>query len=373
MRSPGCTSTPAPSDGCSTPRRSAGTLDARLIALLKRHVAAIDYAGAALVWRPDAIVVQAVETLDASRVDAWLRHWACDNRPVPPELRRVPATAMAMASARLDLSSLRELAYRVIPEADHPRLANLEAVLSGLLLGQDLASRILPALGPGAMAYVESPGDPAAEGGASNGASAARGRLFPVVLVVDISGGRPADARRAGRSASSPSPSAPDALDNALKTLLALLAMDEKRVPGGSTIARVDAGGTPVSTLRPPIPFAYAVNRAGGRLVLGTSAPSVARYLEAAADPRAGAVPRLPGRRVPGIRHVRLHRPRRRDPARRQVPRPRGRHGRRARHRPAAEVQDDLEQVLALGASSAPPSSPAGSNPTPPPSTARSD
>jgi len=44
-----------------------------------------------------------------------------------------------------------------------------------------------------------------------------------------------------------------------------------------------------VKTLEPPIPFAYAVDRAGHRLVLGDSAGAVERYLACGADPQAGA------------------------------------------------------------------------------------
>ena len=64
--------------------------------------------------------------------------------------------------------------------------------------------------------------------------------------------------------------------------------MDEKRAQGRSRITtRVVAGAT-VTTLDPPIPFAYAVDRARDRLVLGTSADAVARYLESSSDPKAG-------------------------------------------------------------------------------------
>ncbi len=44
-----------------------------------------------------------------------------------------------------------------------------------------------------------------------------------------------------------------------------------------------------MTTLSTPIPLAYAIDRPGGRLILGTSAPAVARYLEHAADPEAGS------------------------------------------------------------------------------------
>ena len=41
-------------------------------------------------------------------------------------------------------------------------------------------------------------------------------------------------------------------------------------------------------TLDLPIPFAYAIDRANHRVVLGTKAEAVARYLECSSDPAAG-------------------------------------------------------------------------------------
>jgi hypothetical protein len=78
------------------------------------------------------------------------------------------------------------------------------------------------------------------------------------------------------------------ALDNALRTVLALLALDEKRGEGRSRIVTLDVAGASVMTLDIPLPFAFAVARAEGRLVLGTSAAAVARHLESSSDPEAG-------------------------------------------------------------------------------------
>jgi hypothetical protein len=109
-----------------------------------------------------------------------------------------------------------------------------------------------------------------------------------VVLVVDLAG----DPGRASPKKEGQGPSAPsvaDALDNTLRTVLAMVALDEKRGQGRAAIATSDAAGVPVRTLSTPIPFAYAVDRAGGKLVLGTSAASVAGYLQSASDPQAGS------------------------------------------------------------------------------------
>ena len=52
--------------------------------------------------------------------------------------------------------------------------------------------------------------------------------------------------------------------------------MDEKRNNGRSQIATRSVAGVNVTTLDPPIPFAYAIDRASSRLILGTSAEAVA-------------------------------------------------------------------------------------------------
>jgi hypothetical protein len=317
--------------------------------MLRRHLAAIDYAGAALVWRSDAIVVHAVETLEPSRAEGWLRQWAGDSRAYRPELRRVPPTALALASAQVNFLALRDAVYQAVPDADHPRLRNLEALLSGLLLGQELSSRILPALGPAVIAYLDAPADSAADKSEGPGSPAGRGGLFPLVVVVDLAGGDPGSREAVPRRRGPSGVVVSDAAENALRTLLTVMALDEKRGRGKASIVTSEAAGASVFTLNVPIPFAFAIDRTADRLVLGTSAASVAHYLEAASDPEAGnrfrewqaaafatyetfvcvdldALTRLAGR-------YRAH----------LAQRLAARQG-----RPAAEVDADLEQALAL-------------------------
>ncbi len=322
--------------------------DLRVRAILERHLAAIDYAGAALVWRPGAIVVDAVETLEPSRVDGWLRRWAGDRRACRPELRRVPATAVGFASAHVDFTALRDAVYQLVSEADHPRLRNLEAALKGLMLGQELSSRILPALGPGVVAYLEGPSETNADSDTGPASSSRPGGLFPLVVVVDLSekGGR-RDRETGGGGL--PAAPLPDAIDNALRTLLSLMALDEKRGQGKGGIRSSESAGVSVRTLSTPLPFAYAVDRAGGRLVLGTSAPAVARYLQSVSDPEAGARFRdlhaAAFERYETFVCVDL------DALSRLAERYRDRVARNLasrQKRPAADVNRDLEHVLAL-------------------------
>jgi len=139
------------------------------------------------------------------------------------------------------------------------------------------------------------------------------------------------------------------ALENALRTVLALTAMDEKRNGGRSRIRTRVVAGTTVTTLDYPIRFAYAVDGAGSRLVVGTSADSVARYLEGSSDPKAGErFRRLQAAAFPGDETffcVDL------DALNKLA----GRHRSRLvqslaarKQRPATDVDRDLTQVLAL-------------------------
>lgn len=318
--------------------------DARFLEMLRRHLSAVDYAGAALVWRPDAIVVHAVETLDAPRADAWLRRWAGDARPCRPALRRVPRTALAMACLHVDLTALREAVYEVVPEADHQRLRNFEVLLTGLLLGHDVI-QILPVLGPGMVAYLDEPAEPTP---AKADSPPGRGSLFPLVVVVDLATGNGGPAPDAGRGGPSLAIVA-DSLENALRTVLTVVAMDEKHGRGRAAIATSPAAVASVMTLNIPIPFACAIDRAGGRLVLGTSAASVARYLESSSDPDAGARFRdWQAAAFPGYETfvcVDL------DALTRLAGRYRGRLASKLaarQDRPVSEVETDLHHVLAL-------------------------
>jgi hypothetical protein len=79
------------------------------------------------------------------------------------------------------------------------------------------------------------------------------------------------------------------AIDNALRTVLAMVAMDETRAEGRSRITTRVVASTSVTTLDPPITFAYAVDQIRDRLVLSTSPAAIVRYLEHAGDQSAGS------------------------------------------------------------------------------------
>jgi hypothetical protein len=263
--------------------------DALILALLERYLAAVDYAGAALVVDSHALVLHMVETLDPSRVDPWLRRWA--GTPAPPGPARpqaVPDSALGIAAAHLDTQALVDALLQLVPDEDQGRIQNMETVFSGLLMGQDLRTRILPSLGPRAIVYLDSP-----DLDVGTAPPAGPGGLLPVVAILSFSEGAagPGPGRQVGRTAAPASPSGVfvgAALENALRTILGVTALDEKRNRGGSRIVVRAVAGANVTALDTLSPFAYAVDHAKGQLVLGTSAAAVARYLESLSNPRAG-------------------------------------------------------------------------------------
>jgi hypothetical protein len=267
-------------------RKPADPAEARALGVIVRYVSALNHIGAALTWRDGIVSIQTAESLDPTKLDPALVRWAKDPRPLDPELAKIPATAFAMASAGIDLEAVYVLFRQLFTDEQRPRLANLEAALSGLLLGQDLHRRVFPALGPSWVAYSDSPG-----------ASDPTPRVVSAIpLVVAIGLSDPAPAASSGPAASDqPGPDAEPpavtvaaAIDNALRTTLALAAIDQKRKREGRGVVAREVAGARVVTLDTPIPFAYAVDRVHRRLVVGNSAWAVGRYLEATGDPRAG-------------------------------------------------------------------------------------
>jgi hypothetical protein len=145
------------------------------------------------------------------------------------------------------------------------------------LLGQDLRSRILPQLGPGAIAYVEAQPEAIESPATGSAPTTEFPRPFAQVLVVSLrNDGRPGAV------------TATAAVDNALRTVLSLAALDEKRNNGRSQITTRTVAGANVTTLDHPIPFAYALDSAHSRLIVGSSPGAVARYLESASNPGGG-------------------------------------------------------------------------------------
>jgi hypothetical protein len=320
--------------------------DRQGLSLLERYLGAIESGGAALVTRGGQIALQAAACFDPGRFEETCGRWARAARSAPPELDRVPSTALAVGSLSVDAASIYEFALSLVPEPDRVRVENLERALSGILLGQDLRTRILPSVGPGILAIVDAPGED--DSTVVPDGSQGLFRMFPVVVALEL-----ADALSPKAGADDPNSQARvsviSAVENALRTIASLACLDEKRASGHTRVVTREIAGVQVVGFDPPLPFAYAVDRAKRTLVVGNSIRAIERHLNADTG-SAGAIRfrSLQSRAFPEARSffcldlagiesvVRKQRERVVESISRQ------------KHRPRDEVSRDVDQVVAL-------------------------
>jgi hypothetical protein len=292
----------------------------RFLELVGRYLAAVRYAGAAVEWR-GGFVLHTHELVDPARLGPGLKRWAARPEPLEPGLPRIPSTALAVATAQVDFGALLDALEQLIPEADRSRFDNFMLLLRGLMLGRDVRSAVAPNLGPGVTAYVEPP--PA-------------GLRFPngsLVLAVRL-----APAPEGAKTA--------EAVDNALRTVVAMAALDVKRGGGRLPVVTAPWRGATITSLDGTPPSAYTVH--DGRVILGTP-DAVARALDAQAGvSETGRFEHLRERFFPGASSYvcvdlralyRAADPNRAALARRQAAR---------QNRPEADALRDVDQALAL-------------------------
>jgi hypothetical protein len=241
----------------ASPKPEKPPAEERVVALLDRYVAAMQYAGLALEWK-EGVVLHLEEALDPERLDPWIKAWAGRADPAEPEAVPIPPSALATGRLSLDFPALLAALRLIVPETEKPRIENLLEALRGIALGRDLATDILPKLGPGVWAYVEAPD--------ANDSSLG----LPFVLSVRIS--KESDVGVA--------------LENVLRTLLAFYALDEKHGGGRLRLGAREHDGVSVIALEPATPMAFAV--CAGRLVLGRSPEAVSRALASDQGARRG-------------------------------------------------------------------------------------
>ncbi len=244
----------------SAPRQKSGDDDV-VFSLLGRYLGAVRYAGAALEWR-DGLILHTEEVVNPDALAPSLKQWAGRTGTPGPASRRVPESALFMATAHMDFGALYDVLSPLIQERDRPKLDNVTTAINGLLLGLNGRSDIVPHLGPGLLFYVERPdGEPNA-------------RRLPSVLSIELGEGE-----AAARASS--------AIDNALRTFLAIYALDDKHGGGRLRIETraAAAGSGTITSLSPSTPFAYTIH--ASRLILGTSPETVSRAVAAMSNPKA--------------------------------------------------------------------------------------
>jgi len=253
-------------------------------ALIRRCVGALESAGAALVVGEGHLALDTALVFEARKFHEVVGSGTVGSTSTAPQIDHVPATTLAVATLQVDLAALYKLFLQSVPESEQPRLANAEIALTGIFLGQDVRTRILPGLGPWILACADAPADWVS--GRKSDVPIGRTWPFPSVIALELKAGQDQDPYHASAARQA---TVADAVDNALNTLLALVTFNGKLSEARSRIVTREVSGVTVKTLDPPVPFAYAVDRAGHRLVLGDSAGAVERYLACGTDPRAGA------------------------------------------------------------------------------------
>jgi hypothetical protein len=213
--------------------------------LAGRYLEALKYFGVALQLR-DGVVLHTHESLDPSRLDEPLRRWAARPGDAEALLRRVPSDSLLLAAGRVDLAAICDEMLMLLDGEERAQAQNILDAMSGMLLGKDPRKEIFPHLGPGIIAYVAQDGD--------------RSEMrLAVVVAIELSGGRVVSG----------------AIENGLRTLLALAALDPKRAATGAKVETVEDEGVRLTVLRGPATLlAYYVEP--GLLAVGNSAESVA-------------------------------------------------------------------------------------------------
>ncbi len=252
-------------------------------ALIRRYAAALESAGAALVADEAGLALNVAEVFEPGKFQELFGKTATSRVSAAPRMERVPGTTLAVGSLEIDLSSLTTFLRQMVPASEQNRLANIEVTLKGIFLGQDPSTRILPALGPRIVAFAEAP----ASWDATAHSDDPTGVKWPFPSAVAIQLQDTLDRPAGSQDQTTPSPA--DAVDNALNTGLAALALTPKLASAAAHIEGREVAGTMVKTLTPAIPLAYAVDRAGKRLVVGNSSSVVERYLAGGSDSSAGA------------------------------------------------------------------------------------
>src|SRR5262249_39834882 len=160
------------------------------------------------------------------KVSPGLLNWASrTDRPDPARLR-VPSTALMVATGHVDFGALFDGLAALVPADGRAKWDNMTIALDGLLLGRDVRTSIAPRLGAGLPVYYERP------------ETDGRGAGLPAVVQAQV--GRDADGVQAA-----------GAVDNALRTMLAVYALDDQHGGGKLRFESRPADGATVTALSP--------------------------------------------------------------------------------------------------------------------------
>lgn len=225
--------------------------------LIRRMIGAADAVGMALAWKEGRIELHLHEVFDATRIDEPLRRWAA--RPMTGDpgtwLADLPESTLAVAFGPLDGLAFVDLLIGLVPRSERARIDAAMTLASGLLLGLDPRTEVLPNLGPQLLASVSWPSE-----------SPRATPRFTLALGL----GGPADQVERLRGATA----------NALRSILAVAALDRGDAAAEKAFVPLDPNGVSSAVLRGgPVPVAYAVGPS--RLVLGNDPTAVLAFANA--------------------------------------------------------------------------------------------
>ncbi len=214
--------------------------DEKISSLFTRYISAVAYAGAALELR-GGLVLHTQEEINPGKIGAWLQRWG-KTAVKTPTLHQVPSKALAYASIQIDFLAVEEVLNGLIPDVKRSQYENGLVALKGVLLGREVKD-ILASVGPRVSACVT--------------AITSSQLKLATVARVELHGNESVAA----------------ALENALRTLLAIRAVDRKPKEGPAHLETEAEGALSVLALVPSTPFAFSVNR--DQLLLARSARSI--------------------------------------------------------------------------------------------------
>ena len=235
--------------------------DARIMAMLERYLAAVEYAGATLEWNDTGVVLQTVETLDRSKLEPWLLRWAGNEiRPDPTLSPRARHDHRAGLGPPRRPGALRGAIRQIVPDR-RPAEAQESGDHARRPVARSGPAHSNPAATRAGLDRVCRVSARSSRGRPRRGGAACDALLSPFAQVLVAS------LRKSGRQPAESAPAAGGvtaaaAIENALRTVLSLAALDEKRNNGRSEITTRSVAGANVTTLDSPIPFAYALDAA---------------------------------------------------------------------------------------------------------------
>lgn len=225
--------------------------DQRSRAVALRALKALRGAGLAVEWR-DGLLLHSREILDPNAVPEWIKTWGGRTDSADALARRIPRGSVVVLAGLIDLSAAYEGVLSLLNDDEKPRLELLLQAARCALAGEDPVRSIFPKVGPAAVVYLDAP----------SGVSPAR---FDVVGAVQLFAG---NSSSGGLTA---------ALDNALRTILTLYALDPKRQAMGLRVEMIERKGRRLTRIAGgPTPFVYAFGP--GWLAVGSTVEGVGRF-----------------------------------------------------------------------------------------------